>query len=743
MAAFEPADNLRSRTFLGLLVAQFLAAFNDQAIHASAMFFAIKQGAMDEAQAISLMPILFYAPWALFCTLSGYFADRYSKRHSLVIWKFAEVLITAIALLGFWMGDNGSRAGPWIVLSTVFLMGTHSAFFVPAKYGAMPEILTARMLSRGNGVLESLSFLAIILGTVFGGVLSHEFDHREFVIGIILFVLAVIGALASLFIRKMPAANPERRFPPYLYKPLWENVRALLKSRPLAFAVLGIAFFTFIVAFMRATVYMHGESQVPRWSESKTSLIVGMVALGIGLGSPLVGFLSGGKVELGLLPIGALGMIVATVVAAVTLQYIPGLIVCIVLIGFFTGFYIVPLFTLLQHRAPKTSKGDAIATSNFINVTGAILASLVFYGMDWAARQTGVAPKIEQKDRLNRQGEVLVRELKSVEYNSEGRLQRVVFVGSGRPLSSAASTVGLLAMPTGPWLAASASIPERIRALEQTDTDEIEVGERTLIDAFKTPLHRGDRVVESRYQRGGVTHHRLRREGDPMTEVYDKHDMPRLLFLSAGGMTLVTLLLLWWQMPGLFGRTRLWFRWLGRYTLEPVGTSHVPSDGAVILATNADRTDACLQVVSATDRQTYFVLPAPGRAEWNGEVDRAAAALGRGNLVGVPVQPAPEGAPVTGAARAEAVAVKEQVVGITPELCVESEQVLGALLLRPCVLLPVWVEEVSNNGRPKVYVVFGAAVAERSVSAVREALRRTGDEFRAMLKEGTLPVTEH
>src|SRR5262245_29371969 len=106
MAAFEPADNLRSRTFLGLLVAQFLAAFNDQAIHASAMFFAIKQGAMDEAQAISLMPILFYAPWALFCTLAGYLADRYSKRHSLVAWKFAEVLITAVALLGFWMGDQ-------------------------------------------------------------------------------------------------------------------------------------------------------------------------------------------------------------------------------------------------------------------------------------------------------------------------------------------------------------------------------------------------------------------------------------------------------------------------------------------------------------------------------------------------------------------------------------------------------------------------------------------------------------
>src|SRR5438477_3191189 len=117
MATFQPAGTLRSRTFLGLLVAQFLAAFNDQAIHAAAMFFAINQQALSEAQAISLMPILFYAPWAIFCTLAGYLADKYSKYNSLVAWKVAEVAITALALLGFWLGTQGNKGGPWIVLS--------------------------------------------------------------------------------------------------------------------------------------------------------------------------------------------------------------------------------------------------------------------------------------------------------------------------------------------------------------------------------------------------------------------------------------------------------------------------------------------------------------------------------------------------------------------------------------------------------------------------------------------------
>src|SRR5262249_31209250 len=156
-----------------------------------------------------------------------YFADKYSKRTTLVFWKFAEIGITGLALLGFIVGSelNMPNFGAIIVLSTVFLMGLHSTFFVPAKYGAMPEILSDDLLSRGNGYLESLSFLATILGTVCGGLLSFYFQTDEYVIGIVLTVLALIGAGASLMIRRMPPANPARPFPRYIYKPLLENLR--------------------------------------------------------------------------------------------------------------------------------------------------------------------------------------------------------------------------------------------------------------------------------------------------------------------------------------------------------------------------------------------------------------------------------------------------------------------------------------------------------------------------------------
>jgi MFS family permease len=710
MATFQPADNLRSRTFLGLLVAQFLAAFNDQAIHASAMFFAINKGALNEAQAISLMPVLFYAPWALFCTVAGYLADRYSKRSSLVFWKVAEVGITLIALLGFWLGTQDYRIGPFLVLSTVFLMGTHSAFFVPAKYGAMPEILQPQMLSRGNGLLESLSFLAVILGTVFGGILSEYYGGQEYLIGAILTVLAVLGALASLLIHRMPAANPQRKFPPYVFQPLWRNIRDLLRSRPLALAVIGIAFFTFVVSFMRATVYMHGESHVPRWSESETSLVVGMVALGIGLGSPLVGFLSGGKVELGLVPVGAIGMIVAACLAAPLLDRMKGLVVCIICIGFFTGFYIVPLFTLLQHRAPKTSKGDSIATSNFINVTGATAATLLFYVLVFGAQRFGIAPPAENVTDRVAVGELVEKP----EYDHGRPVRFVIATRDGQRV--------VTAKPKG----------RRQTAIE-TDDD--------LIDAFGQSLKKGDRVIESTYQLGKVKHHRLRREGQEMKPVYNNADLPRLLFLGAGLMTLFTLMLLWRQMPDLFSRTLIWLRTQPRFRLEVDGLNNLPDNGPVVLVTNAQGVEPCLHVISATDRSTRFLFveeDAQPRLPWWLWSAVASSSLAR-------LTPGTNGVEDQVLVRKfEEVLSRKGVVGLSlggADGEARGERLLAELAARqPVPVLPVWYEPAPLSDarrRQRVYILGGRLLAAGSTAAeVHRELQRVAGEFREKMNSG-------
>ena len=607
MKTFQPADHLHSRTFLGMLVAQFSAAFNDQAIHAAAMFYAINLGVLSEARAITLMPLLFYLPWAIFPTVAGWLADRFSKRYALVLWKIIEVLICLLALYGFWIGRHGHKeAGAWIVLGCVFGMGTHSAFFVPAKYGVMPEILAPRMLSRGNGVLESLSFLAIIAGTVFGGVLSTVYGGQEFMIGLILVALAVAGAGASLFIETMPAANPGRPFPPYVYRPLWNNVRVLLTSRPLVFAVVGIAFFTFLVAYMRQVVYMHGQSQLPPWSEAYTSYIVGVVALGIGLGSPLVGFLSGGKVEIGLVAVGAVGMVLATTAAALALFRVPLLVAAIAFIGFFTGFYLVPLYSLLQHRAPKSSKGDSVATSNFLNISGAIAASLLFFVLTLLAQKTGYSPRLPEAGSAH-----------------EGALGEVA-VEHGHPVRVVVGTKEYRADRTGPDYVYLVLSPN---------------------------AQKGEPVKARRYvnQQGGVSVSKIRFQPalEPEEPFYDQSRLPALLFLGAGGLTVVILAALWWILPDLFRRTGIWMSMLAKgVRLESAGLLRLPGHGPVILATPATAGDARAHVESAVDRVTTFVGTDLARGEallkagWVVAVDPATGLVGElAARVAAPVLP--------------------------------------------------------------------------------------------------------
>ena len=364
---------------------------------------------------------------------------------------------------------------------------------------------------------------------------------------------------------------------------------------------------------------MYGESHVPRWTDLETSTVVGMVAVGIGVGSPLVGYLSGGKVEVGLVPIGSICMAVAAGVAAIFVmrEDVTGLICCIILIGLFTGFYLVPLYALLQNRAPKTSKGDWVATSNFLNVTGAIAATGLFYLMFQAAILSGLAPRLPTHDVLT------------------GQLSRV----EGEPDRPEWVEVG----------------GERLPAEDSPG----------VVDRVGRSIKAGESVRVATYQQAGMTHYHLRRADKEQKPVYDQHDLPSLLFLCVAAMTLLTFFALRTQLPDLFLRTMLWFRRLGRHGLEVDGMENLPTSGPVILATNAATLDACLSVLSATDRTTRFLLvQAAGdkkmswfarrlagrdmlavvRAEkpmdWNEVARKAEEALQRNEVVGLPLNAA-------------------------------------------------------------------------------------------------------
>ncbi len=704
---YQPAENLTNRTFVGLIIAQFLAGFNDQAIHAAAMFYAMHTKILSQANAITLMPILFYAPWAIFCTLAGYYADRYSKTMTLRIWKISEIVIALFLLAGFYLGTNAGmpHLGGWIVMSCVFMMGTHAAFFAPAKYGAMPEILRPHILSRGNGILESTTFLASILGTVSGGLLFSLFRNNEVWIGVILLVLSVIGAAASFLIVWLPAACPDRLFPINLFRPLIDNLKVMFRSRPLALAMLGIAFFIFMVAYMRAAMYMHGETRNPRWDEEKTSLIVATVALGVGLGSPLAGYLSGGKIELGLVPLGCLGMITALLIAALAIEETVVLVAALIIIGFFSGFYMVPLYTLLQHRAPKKSKGELVATSNFINVTGAIAASVLFKLLVFLSQISALTPEVPVTDR------VAVGTIQDLTLDAHGKIQRVDI---------------------------KLDIDEAMRILEEeyeVELEEVKVidASSSLLDVLKGVPSKGDAVIVSSYQIRGRLHYLIRKESLPLEKIYDTGNLPRFLFIGAALMTLGILILLCRQLPDFFVRTLFWSKSLGKFRLKAVNMSHLPTEGPVILATNCKDLTTCLQLVSATDRTLKVILIADPTALHGGALLRLLAL--RQCLITVrpndEVQTVWQEALTTlqdGHLLAISVLNEKHATGIGVFL-EKLRQATGA------PMLPVYCGSIGDGAAPgsapRVRVVFGDMTASaQSLEDCQKAIAEAGDWIR-------------
>lgn len=436
-SAAKPIRSLSSSTFVGLLLAQFTATFNDQALHIVAIFFAsdifvryLNLRGIDEKGVVALVTACFITPFLLFSPLAGELADRFSKRSIIVLWKVVEVVIMAVALVALalphWIVP-GSESAPNLAMTaavlaaaTVFLMGVHSTFFVPAKYGIMPEILDPSILSRGNGLLEGTSFMAQIFGTAAGGLLYSVFKSEirpgslapghEWFIGLLLLLFSVIGTATAFLMDKVPAANPGKRIDWGWWRPLSANLKLVRQSKPLTLALTGIAFAAFLTLFVRQTLLYDAE-QAKEASvvaemltrgitgnpehvvaslatraraalhepELQVSLLIALVGFGVGLGSVCAGYLSGDRVELGLVPVGGTILVLLFVMVALLMRSAALLTGLLFLVGVAAGLYIVPLYTLMQHRAPKELKGNVVAASNFINVAGGIASVLLFF----------------------------------------------------------------------------------------------------------------------------------------------------------------------------------------------------------------------------------------------------------------------------------------------------------------------------------------------------------------------------
>ncbi|HUV12105.1 MAG TPA: MFS transporter, partial [Acidobacteriota bacterium] len=367
------ADKLSLRGFWSLFVTQFQGAFSDNAFKTLVIFLVVGDvAARGGRDFVLLIGALFAVPFILFSMTGGYLADRYSKRSVTIGTKVFEIAVMCLALYGL---AGGSLT---IKITAVFLMSVQSALFGPSKYGLLPELLPEKLLSWGNGVLGLGTFLAIITGTVAGGVMAEGLGEMQQWSGVILVGLAVFGLIMSLGITRVSAADPSRKFRPNLFGDLLSQIRIIRKDRVLWLATLGNIYFFFLAALLQFNILFYGI-EVLQLGETRNSLLMAAIAVGIGLGNLAAGYLSGKKIEYGLIPLGSLGL-----TCFGSLLFLEGLsfnqvAVLLALLGFFAGFFIVPISALIQHRPRDDERGGVIAASNLLSFVGIFLASAVYF----------------------------------------------------------------------------------------------------------------------------------------------------------------------------------------------------------------------------------------------------------------------------------------------------------------------------------------------------------------------------
>ncbi len=388
---FTPtSDKLLSRSFVGLLLTQFFGAFNDNMFRWLAV--PIAQPVVGTTAAISWGCLCLTLPYLFFTPMAGWLADRFSKRNVIVGCKIAEVILMLLAVIAILYGNA------YFLFGVVALLGAQSALFGPAKFGSIPENLPTALLSKGNGLMGLCSIAAVAFGTIAGFAL---YDATKPVMGagemnavwisaIALIGVAAAGTITSLMIQKVPAADPLRK--PSL-NPLLDAIPAiklLAADKPLMRTALGIAFFFFMASLAQLNIDPFGD-QILHLEKTDIGVLLAILVAGVGAGSVLAGYWSEGKVELGIVPMGALGLVFSSAFIFIAgSQYdaaLPakeqfaywGSCIGLFLLGTSAGLYDVPLESYLQFRSDRKNRGTILAGSYFISYSLIVASSGIFY----------------------------------------------------------------------------------------------------------------------------------------------------------------------------------------------------------------------------------------------------------------------------------------------------------------------------------------------------------------------------
>jgi acyl-[acyl-carrier-protein]-phospholipid O-acyltransferase / long-chain-fatty-acid--[acyl-carrier-protein] ligase len=361
--------------FCSLIATQFQGAFNDNGLKFFVIFLILGTNPTSEQKDLLVFFVgnLFAIPFLLFSMAGGFLADRFSKRTVAISTKIFEIAAMLFAVYAF------SRGNTRMAFGVIFLASTQAAFFGPAKYGLLPELLPSELLSWGNGVLELTTFLAIISGAVIGPLLAQKFHGHEAVAGLIFGACTLVGLTTSFTISRVPPADPAKKFRFNIFGDLRKQFQIVRPDRALHLAIVGNTYFWFLGALLQFVIVFYGR-EILHLDETHGGYLQAALAIGIGFGSVAAGFLSAGKIEYGLIPLGAVGMsIFAFAISLHGLTFLQ-VIFLLAALGFAGGFFVVPINALIQHQPDENNKGSVIAFANFLSFVGVIAASAIYSG---------------------------------------------------------------------------------------------------------------------------------------------------------------------------------------------------------------------------------------------------------------------------------------------------------------------------------------------------------------------------
>ena len=362
------------RGFWVLIATQFQGAFSDNILRnlLLSMIVGMNLAQTQRETFVSVVTFLFSVPFLLLSMPGGWLADRFSKRQ-VTIWtkvmEFASMLLATAGLASHTLA---------LSLAALTLVAGQAALFGPSKYGLLPELLPEKSLSWGNGVIELGTFLAIITGTVAGAWMGEHYYGHEVVAGYVLLGLSGVGFVTSLGIDRVPAAAPQKPFRLNVVGDLWMQIAKMRKDPALFLAVLGNAYFWFLGSLLFSTIVIYGPD-VLHIGQTKTGYLNAMLAVGIGIGSMAAGWVSDNKIEYGLIPLGSIGMTVTGFVLGATPHGMAGSAALLGLLGFWAGFFAVPVNALIQHKPADEDKGGIIAAANLLSFVGIALSSGVYF----------------------------------------------------------------------------------------------------------------------------------------------------------------------------------------------------------------------------------------------------------------------------------------------------------------------------------------------------------------------------